>query len=271
MIGILTIAGIIGTIAICKRKQAVSGIGATYKRRMYYEINRLQPVVDFTLNYYDQTEVAKKAIEDLYNTYYKEIYPNRKPITHERYYKQLKRAYNAISGIGETALPYFESKVRNEYGDVILIHRDYGTPEQKLSQAFTHVEENYRLRSDYDTGWWDTVYAIAQGKKFVWTSTKDQRGIEKLVFGKTAPEERKQRISYLASPSKGGIYPERLIHEIWESTDRTADDTEIADGVLAAFREVQSVKQAKEIFMKQYLKDHMIEDEEHMIDPDLPF
>ena len=33
----------------------------------------------------------------------------------------------------------------------------------------------------------------------------------------------------------------------------------------------EEVKQAKEIFMKQYLKDHMIEDEEHMIDPDLPF
>lgn len=75
MIGILTIVGIVGAIAICKRKQAVSGIGAAYKRRMYYEINRLQPVVDFTLNYDDQTKAAKKAIEDLYNTYYKKNIP----------------------------------------------------------------------------------------------------------------------------------------------------------------------------------------------------
>ena len=268
MIGLITIAGILGTIAL-RKKRGVAGIGAAYKRRMYYEINRLQPVVDFTLNYDDQTEVAKKAIEDLYNTYYKEIYPNRKPITPERYYKPLKRAYNAISGIGETALPYYESRVKNEYGDVILIHRDYGTPEQKLKDAYIWVEENYRLRNDYDTGWWDTVFAIADGKKFVWTSNESQRGIEKLLFGKTSPTERKQRISYLASPSKGGIYPERLIHEIWESTDRNADDTEIANGVLDAFREVTSVKQARQIFLDQYFKDHMIENEE--TDPNLPF
>lgn len=252
--------------------QKVAGIGAAYKRRIYYEINRLQPVVDFILNYDDQTEVAKKAIEDLYNTYYKEIYPNRKPITPERYYKQLKRAYNAISGIGKTELPYQESVVKNGYGDVILIHRDYGTPEEKLVNAKSYIEDLYIYpgTDDYKIGYWATVLGIANGVRFVWKSNKQHRGIEQLIFGTSVPTEKKLRISYIANADKGGLWPERYAESMLQYS-LGGDDQEILDGVLDAIREIYSAKQAKEIIMDEYMSAHVIEDREEKYDNDLPF
>lgn len=252
--------------------QKVAGIGAAYKRRIYYEINRLQPVVDFILNYDDQTEVAKKAIEDLYNTYYKEIHPNRKPITPERYYKQLKRAYNAISGIGKTELPYQESVVKNGYGDVILIHRDYGTPEEKLVNAKSYIEDLYidPGTDDYKIGYWATVLGIANGVRFVWKSNKQHRGIEQLIFGTSVPTEKKLRISYIANADKGGLWPERYAESMLQYS-LGGDDQEILDGVLDAIREIYSSKQAKEIIMDEYMSAHVIEDREEKYDNDLPF
>lgn len=258
MIGILAI-GAIALLAL-RKKRSVSGIGATAKRRLYFEISRLQPVVDFRLDYDNQSPQAKEAIMENSNLYYNKQYPNRQPITPERYYKQLKRAYNSISGIGETDLPYRESKVRNEHGDVILIYRDYGSDEQKLRDAINYIEENY-TSSDFEIGYWNALLAIAAGYKFVWPSKGVHRGIEELVFGKSAPAERKARISYLATPEKGGLYPEPFIETIQNENWKATDEMEILDGMLDAFRTVESVKEAKQIIMDAYMRDHIVEED----------
>lgn len=259
MIGILAI-GAIALMAL-RKKRGVSGIGATPKRRLYFEISRLQPVVDFRLDYENQSPQAKEAIMENSNLYYNKQYPNRHPITPERYYKQRKRAYNAISGIGETNLPYWESKVKNEYGDVILIYRDYGTDQQKFGDAINYIDENY-TSSDFEIGYWNALLAIASGYKFVWPSKGSHRGIEELVFGKSSPSERKARKSYLATPERGGIYPEPFAENIQNENWRATDEMEILDGILDAFRTVESAKQAKQIIIDTYMRDHISQEDD---------
>jgi hypothetical protein len=242
MIGLLAIGAI--ALLVLSNKRSVSGIGATPKRRLYAEISRLQPTVDFNLDYDKQSPGGKRAIQENCRIYYNEKYPKRQPISPERYYKQLKRAYNAISGIGKTNLPYQESKVKNDYGDVILIYRDYGTEQQKLRDAINYIDENYNT-NDFEIGYWNALLAIATGYRFVWPSKGVHRGLEELIFGHSAPKERKARISYLASPEKGGIYPEPFIETIKNENRKAVDEMELLDGMLDAFRAVESVKQAK--------------------------
>lgn len=271
MIGFLTIAGI--ALLALRKKRGVSGIGAVQKRRIYQEISELQryyPHIDFTLNYEDQSEDAKKQIQTACEKRYNKVYPNRQPLTPERYYKQLKRAYNTISGIGETGLPYRESVVKNNYGDIILIHRDYGTPEQKLRDAIVYIKEQYIEpgTDDYSIGYWGAILAIATGTRFVWRSYKNHLGIEDLIFGKSAPTERKIRISYIANKEKGGEYPEQYAESLLQYS-LGGDDREILDGVLEAIRSVESVKQAKDIVLDKYMRDHIVEEQRQ--NDDLPF
>lgn len=266
MIGLLTI-GAIALLALRKKRgvQNVAGIGAPYKRRIYQELAAITPGADFNLPYEDQNDNIKRIVQENCNRLNSK-YPNRIPITVERYFKQLRRAYNAISGIGETNLPYRESVVRNYRGDVILIHRDYGTQDEQLQDAIFYIEENY-TSSDFEIGYWNTLLAIATGQKFVWSSDGVHRGLESLVFGKSAPGERKLRISYLASPNKGGVYIERFVESITGDNWKATDDMELLDGALDAIRTVESVKQAKQIILDTYYKDHILEDN----NPDLPF
>lgn len=266
MIGLLTI-GAIALLAL-RKKRGVSGIGAPYKRKIYQELAAINRLADFSLPYEDQSDFVKKTLIANCNMINSK-YPKRKPITVERYYKQLKRAYNAISGIGETSLPYFESTIRNERGDIILIHRDYGSEDEFLWNACEWVADNYETNS-FEIGYWETIIAIALGKRFVWKSSGVHRGVEALVFGKSAPSERKARISYLASPDKGGVYPEKFAHTIWESTNSTADDQEILDGVLHAIRTTQSATQAKTWITDRYERDHIVEENEQEY-LDVPF
>lgn len=260
MIGLLTI-GLIG-LALCKKRR-VSGIGAAYKRRVYREIERLQPYVDFDLSYDDQTDKAKKYIDED-SSFVNKQFPKRKPITPERYYKQLRRAYRAISGIGATNLPYNTYEVYNHRGDLILQHRDYGTPEQMFQDAIDYILLN-NTNDSVEYGFWETVVAIATGKKFVWASKGVHRGIEKLIFGKSEPSERKQRISYLASPQKGGMYPEVFAESIIGNSNfanEYMDEQDILNGVLDAFLQIESVKQAKQMILDEYIKQNTITDSE---------
>lgn len=271
MIGLLTI-GLIG-LALCKKKRSVSGIGAV-KRRIYKEISELQrtyPRVDFTLDFDSLPKDQKDHIEWACENWYNKVYPKRKPLTAEKYYKQLRKAYGAISGVGTTSLPYRESIVKNNFGDTILIHRDYGTPEQKMRDAIIYIEESYIEpgNDDYKIGYWGTVLGIATGKRFIWKSSKNYRGIESLIFGASAPTEKKMRISYIATKEKGGISPERYAESLLEYS-LNGDSQEILSGVLDAIREIHSVKQAKQIIYDTYLRDH-IQQEEYDAHDDLPF
>lgn len=272
MIGLLTI-GLIG-LALCKKKRSVSGIGAV-KRRIYQEISELQrtyPRVDFTLDFDSLPKDQKDHIQWACENWYNKVYPKRKPITAEKYYKQLRKAYGAISGVGTTSLPYRESIVKNNFGDTILIHRDYGTPEEKLVNAKSYIEDLYidPGTDDYKIGYWATVLGIANGVRFVWKSNKQHRGIEQLIFGRSVPTEKKLRISYIANADKGGLWPERYAESMLQYS-LGGDDQEILDGVLDAIREIHSVKQAKEIIMDEYMSAHVIEDREEKYNEDLPF
>ena len=96
------LAGAVALLAI--RKKTVSGIGAA-KRRIYKEISLAQKAgVDFTKKYEELTEDEIEALERVSsNTGYTETY-----------YKGLKKAYDAISGIGEAY------DVTDEDGNTVL-------------------------------------------------------------------------------------------------------------------------------------------------------
>ena len=95
------------------------------------------------------------------------------------------------------------------------------------------------------------------------------RGVEKLVFGDSAPSEKKRRISYLASPEKNGQYPEKFAHHLWERTGSRADDIEITNGVLEALREIDTRGAAVEYCKNEYLNAHQVE--EPLLYQDVPF
>lgn len=140
MIGILTIASIIGTIAVCKRKQAVSGIGAAQrvKRRIYKEIAAAQKLgVDFDLKYQDLMNSQLNSLEEVGKMFgwkqAKRSIESGKPYT-EAYYNSLKRAYNAIAGVGIGAANYDTYTIRNGNGKIILQWREYAPVIEHLQQ-----------------------------------------------------------------------------------------------------------------------------------------
>lgn len=259
MIGLLTI-GLIG-LALCK-KRGVSGIGKPFKvkhkRRIYREMEIAQQSnVDFLQPYTEQSLQAKRAIYELTKRHNNSS--KRVPITEEKYFNQLRRAYNAISGIGKTRLPYKESQILNHRGDTILIYRDYGTYSEMQQLAKDYVLENYAQRTDFDIGYYETLVYIANGGKFIWDSKGVHRGVEKLIFGKQSPGEKKARRSYLATASKGGVYPEIFAESL---KGYYGDDHEILNGVLDCIKEVQSTKQAKGTIMDIYEWDHTLSEYE---------
>ena len=104
MIGLLTI-GLIG-LALCKKKRSVSGIGKVerVKRRIYKEIEAAQKLgVDFDLKYNELMNSQLNSLEEVGKMFgwkqTKRSIESGKPYT-EAYYNSLKRAYNAIAGIG---------------------------------------------------------------------------------------------------------------------------------------------------------------------------
>lgn len=260
MIGLLTI-GLIG-LALCTKKRSVSGVGkplkVTHKRRIYREMEVAQQSdVDFLAPYEDQSTRAKNAITLLRKRHNESS--KRIPLTDEKYFKQLRRAYNAIAGIGETKMPYKESTIKNHRGDTILIYRDYGTDSEIQQNANEYVLENYAQMTEEAIGYYETLVYIANGGKFIWDSKGVHRGVEDLVFGKTSPGEKKARRSYLATASKGGIYPEPFAESLM---GYYGDDHVILNGVLDCLREVDSRSNAQKMIMDIYEKDHTLSDYE---------
>lgn len=264
MIGLVVLAGLVGACLITKKRD-VSGIGVP-KRRIYREMATAQAShVDFTLPYDEQDWIAKKAITTLTNMHNK-TRKLKNPITDEKYYKQLRRAYNMISGVGKTTLPYKESVVRNDRGDEILIYRDYGSETDILWDAIDYVIETYAQKLESQIGYYEALAYIATGGKFVWGSKGEHRGVEALIFGKSSPGERKARLSYLSTPSKGAKYPEAFAEE---HTGYYGDDMEILNGVLDCIMQVHSQKQAKDMILELYFNDHKYSD--YITENDTPF
>lgn len=126
--------------ALCLlRKRTASGVGRVAKRRIYEEIATLQSRgVDMNCPSWDKLEPnEKKAVVDTANQYHYKQPARSTKAYGEAYFNQLRRAFIAISGIGRTDLTPRESQIVNRDGDVILIYRDYGTPDQQLQDAYS--------------------------------------------------------------------------------------------------------------------------------------
>lgn len=254
-----------GLLWLMRKQKSVDGIGATKKpkRRIWSEVAEAQNRgIDLTdKNGYEKSrgtlrDLAKGKVAD-----------DGLTPPEERYFKQLRRAYKSIAG---TNLPYKESVVRNEYGDVLLIYHDYDLDNLPATAAeYILNEAQSNVTDPIASAYWITIASIAQGLKFVWKSDGVHRGVEQLIFGASAPAERKQRISYLASPIKGGVYTEIFAHKIWEHWDRQADDQDITDGVLDAIRDVTSVGQAQQMCIDEYIKANQVQ--EQPLWQDVPF
>lgn len=252
---------------------SVAGIGAPYKRRIYREIESVQRYVDFDKAFENQSEEAIRVITRDCDTLNSK-YPNRKPLTPKKYYNQLRRAYQAISGIGATKLPYKTYEVYNKRGDLILTHRDYGTNEEMFRDAIDYIQMAY-ITNATQLGFWKTVIAIATGTRFVWGSKGAHRGIQQLIFGANSPLEKKMRLSYLATPTKGGVYPEKFAERQLANMETDLyyagyiDEQDFMEGMYDAFMTVISTKEAKDLIMDTYIQHHTFEDVDES--PDIPF
>ena len=259
-----------GALWLLRRKQNIAGIGMAKrkaKRRIYSEIEAAQKAgIDLTSK--TGWEKQEKKLAKIMKAHNIVLQGNSDKPEAQRYFNSLRRAYNAIAG---TNLPYKTSRVYNENGDVILEYHDYNL-QNVLQDAVNWIEAETLPAIAMDgqrLGYFATICAIASGTKFVWTSKGVHRGVEKLLFGSSVPAERKLRISYLASPEKGGVYPEAFAHFILERyTDGNGDDQDITNGVLEALREIQSVGIAQKYCTDMYVEAHTIDEQ---VPEDLPF
>lgn len=236
----------------------IEGVGATKaKRRIWFEVQRAQEAgVDLTdpNGWKGKETFLRKASQGKLSR------SSSSKSDEERYFGQLRRAYNSIAG---TSIIPDQAVIRNQYGDVILTYNDYHLDQlPQIAADWMEKESKENAASPYAYGYWATVAAIARGKRFIWKGTKDgiHRGIEELVFGKAAPSERKQRISYLASKEKGGVYPEKWAHSLWEANDSQQDDQEITNGVLDALRDTPSVGAAQQACADAFMQAHQVQE-----------
>lgn len=138
MIGLLTI-GLIG-LALCTKKRSVSGIGKVerVKRRIYKEIAAAQKLgVDFDLKYADLSNSQLNSLEEVGHMFgWKQTKRSLESgrLYTEAYYNSLKRAYNAISGIGIGAADYDTYTIRNGNGKIILQWREYAPVIEHLQE-----------------------------------------------------------------------------------------------------------------------------------------
>lgn len=138
MIGLLTI-GLIG-LALCTKKRSVSGIGKVerVKRRIYKEIAAAQKLgVDFDIKYADLSNSQLNSLEEVGHMFgWKQTKRSLESgrLYTEAYYNSLKRAYNAIAGIGIGAADYNTYTIRNGNGKIILQWREYDPVVEHLQQ-----------------------------------------------------------------------------------------------------------------------------------------
>lgn len=138
MIGLLTI-GLIG-LALWTKKRGVSGIGKVerVKRRIYKEIAAAQKLgVDFDLKYADLSNSQLNSLEEVGHMFgWKQTRRSLESgrLYTEAYYNSLKRAYNAISGIGIGAADYDTYTIRNGNGKIILQWREYAPVIEHLQE-----------------------------------------------------------------------------------------------------------------------------------------
>lgn len=266
-------AGLLALLRYKSKQAGTAGIGAVKQpRRIWVEVEAAQREgIDLTAKSYD--DLVTGSQEDLFVLARRFGYKgNKKAQQHleplaKGYFNTLRRAYKSIAG---TNLPYDESVVRNENGDMILTYRDYHL-DQLPEKAAEWIRTNYvRPVGDAIDAWWYTLADIATGRvKFVWKGDKIHRGVEQMVFGRPAPQERKERRSYLTTAKNGGQYVDEYAHHLWQSVFDGADDQVITNGVIEAILNCSSVQWARDYIVQQYLQANQVE--EPLLYQDVPF
>lgn len=174
MIGLLTI-GLIG-LALFTKKRGVSGIGKVerVKRRIYKEIAAAQKLgVDFDLKYNELSNSQINSLEEVGKLFgwkqTRRSIESGKPYT-EAYYNSLKRAYNAIAGIGIGAADYSTHTIRNGAGKVILQWREYEPVVEHLKQEpiVEIVEKPIKTTKQEDIlRTWPYIKVFHNGKTYI--------------------------------------------------------------------------------------------------------
>ncbi|MBQ0153807.1 MAG: hypothetical protein KBS70_03375 [Bacteroidales bacterium] len=255
---ILTIAAVaIGALLIKKRKQA-AGVGAALNP--YIAISKLQRRgVDFNKRSFDLLSDNEISALNFYAQNIRWI-PSKSMRTKytlpECLFRTLKRTYTkAISGIapvGAVDDPELadatEYPIYDGWGRVSLIYRDRNDYPAK-NNLFAQLDEWIGKIKDSDIAWWATVAYIARGGKFIW-SDSSKGGVKNELFATTgsASDERKVRISYLASEAKGGKGIQTLAEE-WSADG--GDYMETRAGIINALMSVTSTGEAQQIIEQE--------------------
>lgn len=258
----------IAALALCKHRKTADGVGRLPKRRIFAEIADAQRNgINFALPY---DSANADTLRRMVNRYGFRASARSPRSTEEQYFNQLRRSYNAVSGIGATNLPYTESEVHNENGDVIVVYRDYGTKDQQLQAAIDLIDS--MPLNNTNAAMWRALAYIAGGGKLVWkskTSSGGQlisRGVDDVL--NKSEQERKARISYLGSEKKNALSLDQLAHSMWESTGMQYDIATIYDGVEQAVLTCDSRAQAIKYILEMYYNAHKLQD---YPDNDVPF
>ncbi|CAJ0610726.1 unnamed protein product [Cylicocyclus nassatus] len=254
MITLLTL-GAIALGLIGARKQPVAGIGATKKakRRIYQQMAELQQfAIPLGLKWADLSAEEQGRVKYCATANGFTGSSRSTKSVPEQYYNSISRAYNAISGIGETDLPHTDYTIRNDRGDVILTYHDYGTDAQILQRALDWFYESF-VDVPNVNGYYATAWYIATGRKLNWQSVKQE------CFATTtnANAERKARISYLA---KDGATVLALAHDLWQHSGGERTDMELRDEIISALLSIQSVGQAQQYVLDAYYDAHQKQD-----------
>lgn len=207
----------------------------------------------------------------------------------EAFYNYLNGKYKSVAGLGKVVIdyPYVESRIKNEYGDLVLLHRDYDR-ERDIKEAVNAVDDMLTTDSAVN-GYYLTLQYIARGGKVVWKSEKKggsviKRGLEDELFGSggrnvlttgaknfSHSEERRIKRKILGSEKSGAKYPEQLAEEFAQRYG--GDDHYYRDGVLDALLQTNSKQQAQEellsLFYETFYKKEVPDSESDYID--MPF
>ena len=181
LLGALAV-GIAAFVLARKNTKGTSGIGAA-KRRIYKEISLAQKAgVDFSKKY---DELTAEEIEALKNVSSKTGYT-------ETYYKSLKKAYDAISGIGSTY------DVMDADGNVCLTWIEDAAAQAAEKRA---IEEKRRVLEEKD----------AELRKRRNASKRMQKKIERDGLLSVMPGDRQTSLFGVSALSaKDGLEPELL-------------------------------------------------------------
>lgn len=255
MIGLI-ISGILAKAAIDNR---TSGVG---KIKTYAAINRAQDYgIEFGKRPDELTSQEELHLKSV-GKYFGIKQPSSSTTSYPTYvYRKLNSAYKAISGIN---YPYQEFVVKNDRGDIILIHRDYDK-ERDLIEAGKELPGEHEC-NNYRDGYIATVYYLATGGRFHWKSSQYQNGVEAEIFGKKSPDERKLRMQALTnSKHPDGYYPVSFAEYL---VSDNGDELDVRDGVFDAIRDFYSPAAAKEYILDNYYKQFQYEE---MPEEELPF